>query len=93
MVKDTYTISEIAAKYGLSAAALNKNLESIAVIHKQDDGWHLNPKLDKHGYAKVNEFKRPSQTLESGFRVIRSMVWTEKGRVALDFLIRLNDFH
>ncbi|WP_019779140.1 phage antirepressor KilAC domain-containing protein, partial [Streptococcus sobrinus] len=50
--KDTVTVSQIAADYGLSAVRLNKVLNEEKVQHKVNEQWLLYTKYQNNGYTK-----------------------------------------
>ncbi|AOM08853.1 MULTISPECIES: phage antirepressor KilAC domain-containing protein [Bacillus] len=77
--KDTVTVSQIAADYGLSAVRLNKILKDEKVQYKVNQQWLLYVKHQNKGYTK-------SQTVDvthaDGSRSIKMNTrWTQKGRL------------
>ncbi|AOM13826.1 phage antirepressor KilAC domain-containing protein [Bacillus thuringiensis] len=77
--KDTVTVSQIAADYGLSAVRLNKILKDEKVQYKVNNQWLLYAKHQNKGYTK-------SQTIDvthsDGSKSIKMNTrWTQKGRL------------
>ncbi|PEJ67983.1 phage antirepressor [Bacillus wiedmannii] len=77
--KDTVTVSQIAADYGLSAIRLNKILRDEKVQYKVNNQWLLYVKHQNKGYTK-------SQTIDvthsDGSKSIKmNTCWTQKGRL------------
>ncbi|MGX5634488.1 phage antirepressor KilAC domain-containing protein [Bacillus thuringiensis] len=77
--KDTVTVSQIAADYGLSAVRLNKILKGEKVQYKVNNQWLLYAKHQNKGYTK-------SQTMDvthsDGSKSVKMNTrWTQKGRL------------
>ncbi|PEN90112.1 DNA-binding protein [Bacillus cereus] len=77
--KDTVTVSQIAADYGLSAVRFNKILKDEKVQYKVNDQWLLYAKHQNKGYTK-------SQTIDvthsDGSKSVKMNTrWTQKGRL------------
>ncbi|HHL0974519.1 DNA-binding protein [Bacillus thuringiensis] len=77
--KDTVTVSQISADYGLSAVRLNKILKDEKVQYKVNNQWLLYAKYQNKGYTK-------SQTVDvthsDGSRSVKMNTrWTQKGRL------------
>ncbi|MGE9856430.1 phage antirepressor KilAC domain-containing protein, partial [Bacillus sp. AF62] len=77
--KDTVTVSQIAADYGLSAVRLNKILKDEKIQYKVNNQWLLYVKHQNKGYTK-------SQTIDvkhsDGSKSVRMNTrWTQKGRL------------
>ncbi|MGR5966925.1 phage antirepressor KilAC domain-containing protein [Bacillus cereus] len=77
--KDTVTVSQIAADYGLSAVRLNKILKDEKVQYKVNNQWLLYAKHQNKGYTK-------SQTIDvthsDGSKSVKMNTrWTQKGRL------------
>ena len=63
--KDTVTVSQIAADYGLSAVRLNKILKDEKVQYKVNNQWLLYAKHQNKGYTK-------SQTIDVHIQMARN---------------------
>ncbi|MEC2373328.1 phage antirepressor KilAC domain-containing protein [Bacillus thuringiensis] len=77
--KDTVTVSQIAADYGLSAVRLNKILKDEKIQYKVNNQWLLYAKHQNKGYTK-------SQTIDvthsDGSKSVKMNTrWTQKGRL------------
>ena len=74
--QSAYNIGQIAADYGMTAAEMNKLLQSLGVQHKSGKQWILNKKYNHFGYVESRtEMYGPNKT-HSSMRT----VWTERGR-------------
>lgn len=80
--KDTVTITQIAADYGMSAQAMNKLLNELNVQHKIGGQWILYRKHMRHGYTKSRTTEIPKADGTS--MVVMNTKWTQKGRLAND---------
>lgn len=79
--KDTVTISQIAADYGMSAIAMNRLLNELGMQRKVSGQWILYRKHQKQGYTKS---KTTKISLEDGSqKVVMNTRWTQKGRLAI----------
>lgn len=77
--KDTVTVSQIAADYGLSAMRLNKILKEEKVQYKVNDQWLLYSKHQNKGYTKS---RTVDVTHSDGNRSVKMNTrWTQKGRL------------
>ncbi|MDA9472085.1 phage antirepressor KilAC domain-containing protein [Enterococcus sp. 5H] len=79
--KDTVTITQIAADYGMSAIELNKILNELRIQHKVGGQWILYKTHMRKGYTK-------SQTTEitkadGDAKIVMNTKWTQKGRIFL----------
>lgn len=79
--KDTLTITQIAADYGMSAKTLNKVLNSQRIIRNVSGQWILFKEHMNKGYTK-------SETLEvtrkdGSKKVVMQTRWTQKGRLKI----------
>ncbi|MGX5634022.1 phage antirepressor KilAC domain-containing protein [Bacillus thuringiensis] len=77
--KDTVTVSQIAADYGLSAVRLNKILKEEKIQYKVNNQWLLYAKHQNKGYTK-------SHTIDvmhsDGSKSVKMNTrWTQKGRL------------
>ena len=84
--KDTVTITQIAADYGMSAQAMNKLLNELNVQHKVGGQWILYRKHMRHGYTKshTTEITKADGTS----MVVMNTKWTQKGRLFLYELLK-----
>lgn len=83
--KDTVTVSQVAADYGLSAMKLNKILKEEKVQYKVNNQWLLYAKHQNKGYTK-------SKTVDvihtDGSRSVKMNTrWTQKGRLFIHELL------
>ncbi|PEO48113.1 phage antirepressor KilAC domain-containing protein [Bacillus pseudomycoides] len=77
--KDTVTVSQIAADYGLSAQSLNKILNKEKIQYKLNDQWLLYTNYRNQGYTKS---KTVDVTHSDGSRSVKMNTrWTQKGRL------------
>ena len=81
----TYTTTQIAKEFGMSAEALNRKLHEIGVQFKQRGQWLLYTQYAYKGYTKTI-----TRSFDGGHGVHTSQltVWTERGR---KFIHALND--
>lgn len=87
--KDTVTITQIAADYGMSAQAMNKLLHELRVQHKVGKQWILYKKHMNEGYTKSHTTEIPKTS--GGTKVVMNTKWTQKGRLFLYELLKDND--
>ena len=78
---ETFTTTQVAKIFGMSAIGLNKQLELEGVQFKQRGTWLLKSKYQDKGYAKI-------ETIPYGENQSRKqLVWTEKGIEFINSLI------
>ncbi|MGM1405163.1 phage antirepressor KilAC domain-containing protein [Bacillus cereus group sp. BceL309] len=83
--KDTVTVSQIAADYGLSAQNLNKILNKEKIQYKLNDQWLLYANYRNQGYTKS---KTVDVTHSDGSRSVKMNTrWTQKGRLFIHELL------
>ena len=71
--KDTFTTTQVAKIFGMSAQGLNKQLELEDIQYKQRGTWLLKAKYQNKDYAEID-------TIVIGENKTRKqLVWTEKG--------------
>lgn len=87
--KDTVTITQIAADYGMSAQAMNKLLNELNVQHKVGGQWILYRKHMRHGYTKSHTTEIPKADGTS--MVVMNTKWTQKGRLFIYDLLKKED--
>lgn len=83
--KDTVTVTQIAADYGISAKALNKILNEQGLIRKVGGQWVLYSNHMQKGYTK-------SETIDvtrsdGSVKVVMNTKWTQKGRLKIHELL------
>lgn len=79
--KDTVTITQIAADYGMSAREMNKVLHKLGIQHKVGGQWILYKKHMRKGYTKSHTNEIPKA--DGGMKVVMNTKWTQKGRIFL----------
>ena len=89
--KDTVTITQIAADYGMSAQAMNKLLNELNVQHKVGGQWILYRRHMRHGYTKSHTTEIPKADGTS--MVVMNTKWTQKGRLFLYELLKDEDIY
>lgn len=88
---DTVTTSQIAADYGMSAQALNKQLHKLGVQHKVGGQWLLYKKHMNQGYTKSHTSEIPKA--EGGVKVVMNTKWTQKGRLFIYELLKTEGYY
>lgn len=88
---DTVTTSQIAADYGMSAQALNKQLHALGVQHKVGGQWLLYKKHMNQGYTKSHTSEIPKA--EGGVKVVMNTKWTQKGRLFIYELLKNEGYY
>lgn len=81
MSESTYTMTQVAKEFGMSANTFSKLLEQRKIIFRQSGMWMLFAKYDDKGYSAVR-----TKTIDHGRGSILTssyLVWTEKGRMFL----------
>lgn len=79
--KETLTITQIAADYGLSAKALNKILHEEKIQHKVGNQWILYTHEMNKGYTKSQTHDYERQDGSIGTKLYTK--WTQKGRLKI----------
>lgn len=79
--KDTVTITQIAADYGMSAREMNKVLHKLGIQHKVGGQWILYKKHMRKGYTKSHTNEIPKA--DGRMKVVMNTKWTQKGRIFL----------
>jgi phage antirepressor YoqD-like protein len=87
--KSLVTITQIAKDYGMSGKAMNKLLADLKVQYKQSRQWLLYSKYQSCGYTHSQTFD--IEQADGQTRVVMETKWTQKGRLFLYQLLRLND--
>lgn len=79
---ETFTTTQVAKMFGMSAQGLNKQLELEGVQFKQRGTWLLKAKYQDKGYAKIDTI------IIDEDKTRKQLVWTEKG---IEFISDLLD--
>lgn len=74
----TYTVTQIAKEFGLSAESLNRKLHELKVQFKQNGQWLLYADYQDKGYTKT--ITREHLDHLGNIRTSQQTVWTETGR-------------
>lgn len=84
----TFTTTQIAKDLDMGAPTLNKKLKAAGVQYFQSGQWFLTARYQNKGYTdmRVAKFVQKDDTI--GTR--QSMVWTERGRLFIYYLIANN---
>lgn len=88
--KDSVTISQIAADYGMSPQEMNKLLHSLGVQKKIGKQWLLCKKHMRQGYTKSHTQEIP-QT-DGTVKVVMNTKWTQKGRLFIYNLLEIQGY-
>lgn len=88
--KDSVTISQIAADYGMSPQEMNKLLHSLGVQKKIGKQWLLCKKHMSQGYTKSHTQEIP-QT-DGTVKVVMNTKWTQKGRLFIYNLLETQGY-
>lgn len=78
---ETFTTTQVAKIFGMSAIGLNKQLELEGIQFKQRGTWLLKSKYQDKGYAKIETI------LYGDNQSKKQLVWTEKGIEFINNLI------
>ena len=70
---ETFTTTQVAKIFSMSAQGLNKQLELEGIQYKQRGTWLLKAKYQDKGYAKIDTI------IISEDKTRKQLVWTEKG--------------
>ncbi|EOA3444883.1 phage antirepressor [Enterococcus hirae] len=77
--RDSVTISQIAADYGMSPQQMNKLLHKLGIQKKVGNQWLLCKKHMRQGYTKSHTTEIPKSA--GGTKVVMNTKWTQKGRL------------
>ncbi|MGD6778807.1 phage antirepressor KilAC domain-containing protein [Sutcliffiella horikoshii] len=80
--KTLVSISKIAKDFGMSGAALNKQLKNLGVQYKQGDCWLLYAQYQDRGYTQSKTHIIDSETSKM------HTYWTQKGRLFIYELLK-----
>lgn len=83
--KDTFTVSQIAKDYGLTANKLNKILHEQKVQYNKNDQWLLYKDYMNDGLTKSSTFPYVHKDGSLGCRMYTK--WTRKGRLMIHSLL------
>lgn len=82
----TFTSTQIAKEFGMSAQALHRFLKEKGVMFRQWNQWFLYARYQDKGYVKTREH---TYTRSDGKTAITlTTVWTERGRMFIHSLFR-----
>ena len=79
------SITQIAKDYGMSGKAMNQKLKELKLQFKQSDTWFLYAKYQDKGWTSSETKVIPTQY---GDRVKMYTKWTQKGRLALYYILK-----
>lgn len=86
---NTYSTTQIAKEYGMSAIALNQKLKELGVQYKLHGQWVLTSKYQDKGYAKTITYSFLHSDNTPGTSLITT--WTESGRYFIHTLLKSNN--
>jgi len=89
--KDTVSITQIAADYGMSGIAFNRLLNTLGVQHKVSGQWVLYRKHMKKGYTKSHTTE--IQQSDGSTKVVMNTKWTQKGRIFIYDLLKRESYY
>lgn len=81
----TYTITEIASEYDMTAADMNAMLSHLGLQIKCNKDWMLNPQYEGQGLA----IPTPFYSTKDGVRTLEAMFlkWTHKGKMFINNIL------
>ena len=82
--KELLSVTQISKDYGMSAISFNKLLNEKGVQFKQSKQWFLYEKYQREGYTQ-------SFTYEVDDKIYMTTKWTQKGRIFLYNLLKLDN--
>lgn len=83
--KSSYTTTQVAQEFGLSAKTLNARLAKMGVQYRQGGAWILYAKYQGNGYTHTVSVPYMMANGEQGTQI--QTRWTEKGRKFLHDLL------
>lgn len=83
--KSSYTTTQVAQEFGLSAKTLNARLAKMGVQYRQGGAWILYAKYQGNGYTHTVSVPYMMANGEQGTQI--QTRWTEKGRKLLHDLM------
>tara|TARA_B100000378_G_scaffold70854_1_gene54085 strand:+ start:14316 stop:15020 length:705 start_codon:yes stop_codon:yes gene_type:complete len=86
--KATYVTNQIAKELGTSAVTLNRMLNKLNVIYKQNGTWLLYAKYQNKGFSKTKTYTYTDS--EGNQKTSMQLVWLEKGRKFIHELFNQN---
>jgi len=89
--KDTVSITQIAADYGMSGIAFNRLLNTLGVQHKVSGQWVLYRKHMAKGYTKSHTTE--IQQSDGSTKVVMNTKWTQKGRIFIYDLLKTEGYY
>ncbi|MEG0426193.1 MAG: phage antirepressor KilAC domain-containing protein [Cetobacterium sp.] len=85
--KDTLTITQIAADYGISAQKLNSILHNEKIQRKVGGQWLLYTDKMGKGYTKSETVTIKSKNSSKEDKVVVNTKWTQKGRIQINEIL------
>lgn len=79
------SITQIAKDYGMSGKGMNQKLKELKIQYKQSGTWFLYSKYQDKGWTSSETKVIPTQY---GEKVTMYTKWTQKGRLALYYLLK-----
>ena len=81
----TFTATQIAKEFGMSAVTLNSKLRQLGVQFYQSGQWMLTAKYQGKGYTDMRIAKYVDSRTDE-VKTSQSLVWTERGRLFISTL-------
>ena len=81
----TFTATQIAKEFGMSAVTLNTKLRQLGVQFYQSGQWMLTAKYQGKGYTDMRIAKYVDSRTDE-VKTSQSLVWTERGRLFINSL-------
>lgn len=81
----TFTATQIAKEFGMSAVTLNTKLRQLGVQFYQSGQWMLTAKYQGKGYTNMRIAKYVDSRTDE-VKTSQSLVWTERGRLFISTL-------
>ena len=81
----TFTATQIAKEFGMSAVTLNSKLRQLGVQFYQSGQWFLTAKYQGRGYTDMRIAKYVDSRTDE-VKTSQSLVWTERGRLFISTL-------
>lgn len=82
----TFTATQMAKDFGMSAVTFNRKLKDLGIIFYQSGQWFLTAKYQNKGYTDMRVTKYIDRKTGE-VKTSQSLVWTEKGRAFLHHIM------
>lgn len=82
----TFTATQMAKDFGMSAVTFNRKLKDLGIIFYQSGQWFLTAKYQNKGYTDMRVAKYIDRKTGE-VKTSQSLVWTEKGRAFLHHIM------